>query len=227
MADEEHAERPPESREHSENAHGPPGPLTLNTMLKRTFAAIVTLVGVAAGLAVFTAPFAKTGPALISITLAALASIMLVGVGFAVFYTYRKKKITASVSAIAAGALLVLLVGAGTGYLIWHARSSPTTVIGVASPTPSQPSRFSINVACHDNTATVLGRFPEQYVGTEIDFVFNGILPATNRITSLAAKLSFQKQFQIARFLKNSHRLLVLVTDPQSHELARQQVDCR
>jgi hypothetical protein len=104
--------------------------------------------------------------------------------------------------------------------------SPPTTVIGAASPTPSQPSRFSINVACHDNTATVMGRFPEQYVGTEIDFVFNGILPATNRITSLAPKLSFQKQFQIARFLNNSHRLLVVVTDPQSHDLARQQVDC-
>lgn len=100
MADEEHAERPPESRERSENANGPPGPLTLNTTLKRTFAAIVALVGVAAGIAVFTAPFAKTGPALISITLAALATIMLVGFGFAAFYTYRKKKITASVNTI-------------------------------------------------------------------------------------------------------------------------------
>jgi hypothetical protein len=227
MTDEERHERQPESREHAENANGPPGPLALNTVLKRTFAVVGALVSVVAGLAVFAAPFAKTGPALISITLAALATIMLASVGFAALYTYRKEKITASVSAIAAVALLVLLAGAGTGYFIWHIRSSSPIVIGTPSPTPSQPSQFSIKVACHDGTATVLGRFPEQYAGTEIDFVFNGILPATNRITFLAPKLSFQKQFQIARFLKNSHRLLVVVTDPRSHELARQQVNCR
>ena len=98
--------------------------------------------------------------------------------------------------------------------------------VGPAAPSPSQPSQFSINVTCHDNTATVQGRFPKRYAGTEVDFVFNGVLPATNRITSLAPKLSFEKQFQIARFLKGSRHLFVVVVDPQSHELARQQVDC-
>jgi hypothetical protein len=109
--------------------------------------------------------------------------------------------------------------------------SQPGNTVG-SSPSPpppsspSQPSRFSIIVTCHDNTATVRGRFPARYVGTEVDFVFNSVLPATNRITSLAPKLSFQKQFQIAQFLKGSHHLIVLVIDPQSHELARRQVAC-
>jgi hypothetical protein len=227
MADEEQDDKKSESSKHGENTSGPAGQLALDTTLKRTFATIATLIGVAAGVAVFTAPFAKTGPALISITIAALAAIMLVGVAVATLYTYRKKKITAPLSAMAAAALLVLLAGAGGGYLIWHARSSQTIPTGTPDPTRSQPGRFLISVTCHVSTATVRGRFPEQYAGTEIDFVFNGILPATNRITSLAPKLSFQKQFQIATFLKNSRRLLVVVTDPQSHELARHLVECR
>jgi hypothetical protein len=98
-------------------------------MLKKTFAAIVALVGVLAGVSVFTGPFAKTGPALISITVAALAVIMLVGTGFAALLTYRKKTVTTSLMVITGVGILILVAGAGVGYVIWHGRSS-TSISG-------------------------------------------------------------------------------------------------
>jgi hypothetical protein len=107
--------------------------------MKKTFAAIIALVGVLAGLAVFTGPFAKTGSELILITLAALAAIMLVGAGFAALYTYRRKKVTASVTVIVLIAIPVLAIGAGVGYLTWHSRSSPKASASIA-PTGTQTS---------------------------------------------------------------------------------------
>jgi len=130
MADKGPADAQPESKEPGETATEPAGPLTLNTMLKKTFAAIIALVGAGAATAVFTARFARTGPELITITLAALAAMMLFGVGFVALYTYRKKKITTSVSALAVAAILVLAAGARVGYITWHARSSASSGSG-------------------------------------------------------------------------------------------------
>jgi hypothetical protein len=118
MAGERRGKRQPAANEADENANESAGPLALNTMLKKTAAAIGALVGVCAGIAVFTAPFVRTGPALISITLAALAALTLAGVAFAVLYTCRKKKITVPLIAIMGFLILVLAAGAGAGYIV-------------------------------------------------------------------------------------------------------------
>lgn len=118
MAGEGIEERPPAANEADEKTNESAGPLALNTMLKKTAAAIGALVGVCASIAVFTAPFVRTGPALISITLAALAALTLAGVAFASLYTYRKKKFTVPLIAIMGFLILVLSAGAGTGYIV-------------------------------------------------------------------------------------------------------------
>ena len=102
------------------------GALALDTIFKKTFAALVAIIGMLAGLAVFTAPFARTGPELISVTLAALAAMLLAAVGVSVLYTRRTKKVTTSVGVMAVVVLVALAAGAGIGYLVWHARSAPT-----------------------------------------------------------------------------------------------------
>jgi hypothetical protein len=101
------------------------GALALDTIFKKTFAGLIAIIGMLAGIAVFTAPFARTGPELISITLAALAALLLAGVGLAVLYTRRAKVVTTSVGVMALVVLVALAAGAGIGYVVWHARSAP------------------------------------------------------------------------------------------------------
>jgi hypothetical protein len=109
----------------------------LLSILKKTFVAVAALVGVLAGVSVFTGPFAKTGSALISSSLSALAAIMLVGAGVAAIYTYRQKKFTTSVWVLAGAAIFVLAAGAGVGYIIGQARSS------IAAPGTGRTSSHS------------------------------------------------------------------------------------
>lgn len=140
MAENEQSETRLEPIKSDENARGPGGPLALDTTLKKTFTAVVALVGVLAGISVFTAPFAKTGPALISSTVVALAVIMVVAAGVVALYTYRKKTITTSVWVMVGVAILVLAAGTGVGYSIWHARSSPTSTGTPRTGTSSSPT---------------------------------------------------------------------------------------
>src|SRR5882724_4621451 len=97
MAGNEQRATRPGSVKPDKKARGAGGPLALNTFVKKTFAAVAALVGVLAGISVFTAPFAKTGPGLITSTVAALAAIMVVGASVAALYTYGKKTITTDV----------------------------------------------------------------------------------------------------------------------------------
>jgi hypothetical protein len=171
----------------------PGGALKLNTVMKKTSAAIIALVGVLAGLAVFTGPFAKSGPELILITLAALAAIMLVGAGFAALYTYRTKKMTASVTAIALLAILALAIGAGVGYLTWHSRSSPEASASTpprdtqTSPAPvSSVNGYMAQVAWTDDGggggsfSTILYAF-----ATPNSHVHDGAYPLNESVTVL------------------------------------------
>lgn len=154
--------------------------LTLNTLVKKTFATVVAIVGVLAGISVFTAPFARTGAALISITLAALAALMLVSVGAAALYTHRKKQITMPVAAIAAIVVLVLAAGSAVGYGVWRTHTAPTASPGTTMPHPSatavvrasSPSGYAAHVAWTDDgggggsTSTTLYEFtgPDAHV---------------------------------------------------------------
>jgi hypothetical protein len=118
-----------DARDARVDAKAATGPLTLDTALKRTLGALGAVVGLLAGISVFTAPFVKTGPALIATTLAAFAVIILVCVGFAFFLAYHKRNFIISVNQIGV-AIIALAVGAGIGYYVWHLRSaqiSPTT----------------------------------------------------------------------------------------------------
>jgi hypothetical protein len=104
---------------HGEEAVGAP---SLNTVLKRTFTGIAAVVAVLAGIAVFTAPFAKSGSELIAISLASLAVITLAGTGLAAIYTYRRRNVTVRLGFLTAVAIMAVAIGAGAGYLAWHSR---------------------------------------------------------------------------------------------------------
>jgi hypothetical protein len=146
------------SKHTEEDSVEPAGPLALDTIVKKTFAGLAATVALLAGIAVFTAPFVRTGPELISVTLGALAVLMLAGVGLAVLYTHRRKQVTTSVAVIGLGSLVALAAGAGIGYVTWHARSaaskSPAVAGGASAPhsgTPRSAFGFSGQVAWTDD----------------------------------------------------------------------------
>jgi hypothetical protein len=89
----------------------------LQRTLKQAFTVISAIVGLLAAVAVFAAPFAKTGPGLISISLAALTIIALAAAVVSALYIYRDKRITVRVGTIAA-ATLILVAGANAAYLV-------------------------------------------------------------------------------------------------------------
>lgn len=176
--------------ENSEKA----GALALDTIVKKTFAGLVAVIGLLAAIAVFTAPFARTGPELISVTLAALAALLLAGVGLAVLYTRRAKVVTTSVGVMALVVLVALAAGAGVGYLVWHARSaparSPATSVG---GTPSSPadgtgssSGFAAQVAWTNDgggggsTSTILSAFTSPH-----SLIHDGAYPLGQDLTVL------------------------------------------
>lgn len=119
----------------------PPGKAdapALGTLLKSAFTSVSAVVGVLAGIAVFTGPFAKTGPGLISISVATLAAVVLIAGAGALLYENRSRPVTLPAGAIALVAAVFLAVGAGVGYLARHARPAQlTTLATTQSPAPS------------------------------------------------------------------------------------------
>jgi hypothetical protein len=141
------------------SASAPATPNGLNRLTK-TLALAGTVVMVAAAVEAFTAPFAKTPTANLSITLAVLA----VGILLIALYTYRKTKITMTVGQIAACATLVMLAGAVLIYAAWHHKVIPThhslaapsqSPSHFASPSTAPSSRTSVPSQCpHSLTIT-------------------------------------------------------------------------
>lgn len=99
---------------------------SLKTTLAKAFTWTVTVIGLAATVAVFTGPFAKSGTGLITITLASLAGICLIVVVACLLIVFGKDKVTIRVPFFTVGVVVLLAAGGGIGYVV-HQLAGPGT----------------------------------------------------------------------------------------------------
>lgn len=136
----------PDRTDTSASAADTKAPADLTTTFIQAFSVVGTVLGALASIAAFTAPFARTGSALIWTSVAVLAAALLLTAVLVGVYTYRGKRITKPVGAVAGLLVLVLAAGTGLGHAVWHSTAAPAPSPGPSSalvfpPRPRLPPR--------------------------------------------------------------------------------------